>query len=285
MEVLVRVFQPILQNWLNEQMNEWEKERGSKSIWHNGPIDLQLPESINNIVAGLLKEGKSEKIKKIDLVFNSLGGSIESAYQIISLLDRKFPTAEITFVVPRVAKSAATLIALGCDSILFSQIGELGPLDVQIYRPGCESPISGITIKKLVEEELEKSSNENMKKWIFNTLKPEEVLEMKRFNDVAVKYLEYLLPRRMFKDQKEDKPKIQKVINAICEEFPNHSFVIDKTVAKETLGLNASFVSEKEEIILQNVRNIWEYMFRLSRHLETEKENLILKRILDNYGK
>ena len=279
MEKLSFILSKLIGDNLNNLMNAWEKERGTFSIWHNGPIDDDMVEAINNIVQTKLKSG--EKPKKIDLIVNSGGGYIESAYQIVCLLDRNFKESEIEFFVPRVAKSAATLIACGCNKILFSQIGELGPLDVQIGRGPNKRAISGITINRLVEEELKgENSNDNMKEWIYRTLTPEEVLELKRFNEVAVEYLKELLPKRMFKGKKPEDKEIKKVIKKLCQEFPNHSFVINHNTASNILGLNVSYVSKKEELMLQNARELWEYSERLQRAMQLDSENKVLRKVI-----
>ena len=44
-------------------------------------------------------------------------------------------TRELNVHVPRRAKSASTLLALGANHIYLSQFGELGPLDTQIFDP------------------------------------------------------------------------------------------------------------------------------------------------------
>jgi uncharacterized protein YqfB (UPF0267 family) len=172
-------------------------------------------------------------------------------------------------------------MACGCDAILFSQIGELGPLDVQLSGKNQKFPISGITINRLVEQELKgKNTNEYMREWIYKTLKPEEVLELKRFNDVAAKYLEELLPNRMFKENSMTLDEIKKIIEKICLEFPNHSFVIDYATAKNELNLNALQATPQEEILLQNIRELWDLGARLNSLNFLNSENYLLKRLL-----
>lgn len=278
MEKLSQVFGQFISNNQTELMKQWETERDTYSIWHSGPIDNELVESVNNIVQSIL-QGDND-LKDVDLIVDSQGGYIEPAYQVIRLLDRTFKDVKLNFIVPRMAKSAATLLACGCDKILFSQVGEIGPLDVQIGRHN-QAPISGITIKRLVDEELKgEKTNDNVKEWIYRTLKPEEVLEMRRFNDVAVKYLKELLPKRMFKGEDNATDKIDNAIEKLCDHFPNHSFVIDCETATKDLEFNAEYVSQKEELLLQNTRELWDYQRRLQKAIGLNSQNQILKRII-----
>ena len=45
---------------------------------------------------------------------------------------RLFGSEKLTFIIPRWAKSAATLLVCGGDEILMTPVAELGPLDPQI---------------------------------------------------------------------------------------------------------------------------------------------------------
>jgi Serine dehydrogenase proteinase len=69
----------------------------------------------------------------IDVVLDTYGGSLDSAYKIVLLLSRF--AERIRLFVPRRAKSAGTLIAIGAHELHMSPFAELGPLDTQIVDP------------------------------------------------------------------------------------------------------------------------------------------------------
>jgi Serine dehydrogenase proteinase len=73
------------------------------------------------------------KIPRINVLLDSPGGSLDSAYKMVRYLTCY--TSELNVHVPRRAKSASTLLALGANHIYLSQFGELGPLDTQIFDP------------------------------------------------------------------------------------------------------------------------------------------------------
>lgn len=73
------------------------------------------------------------KVRRINVLLDSPGGSLDSAYKIVRYLTSY--TTELNVHVPRRAKSASTLLALGARHIYLSQFGELGPLDTQIFDP------------------------------------------------------------------------------------------------------------------------------------------------------
>ena len=70
---------------------------------------------------------------ELDLIIHSPGGSPQAAEQIINYLRTQFKY--IRAIVPIQAKSAATMIALGCDEIVMGNHSELGPIDPQIPIP------------------------------------------------------------------------------------------------------------------------------------------------------
>jgi hypothetical protein len=71
--------------------------------------------------------------RELDLVIHSPGGSPQAAEQILEYLRTRFNY--IRAIVPLQAKSAATMLALGCDEILVGEHSELGPIDPQILVP------------------------------------------------------------------------------------------------------------------------------------------------------
>lgn len=68
----------------------------------------------------------------LDLVLHTGGGDIDAAEKLISMVRTKVGTGTLRAVVPDYAKSAGTLIALGADRIVMSDMSELGPIDPQI---------------------------------------------------------------------------------------------------------------------------------------------------------
>lgn len=69
----------------------------------------------------------------IDLVLDTLGGSLDTAFKTVLFLSRF--TERLRVFVPRRAKSSGTLIAIGANELYLSPFGELGPLDTQIRDP------------------------------------------------------------------------------------------------------------------------------------------------------
>jgi hypothetical protein len=76
---------------------------------------------------------KSPPEETINVILDSTGGPLDSAFRTILYLSRY--AEYLNVYVPRKAKSASTLIAVGASTIFMSPFGELGPLDTQIRDP------------------------------------------------------------------------------------------------------------------------------------------------------
>lgn len=98
-------------------------------------INGQLWHRIVQSAASLPKE-------KVALLIHSPGGDAGYSFRIAKLFQKR--CGGFYAVVPFMAKSAATLMALGADGIQLGRQGELGPLDVQLSDPETETTVSGL---------------------------------------------------------------------------------------------------------------------------------------------
>jgi hypothetical protein len=72
------------------------------------------------------------KGRHLVLILNCPGGDGLAAERLINVC-RSYSTNGYTVLVPKLAKSAATMICLGAKRIIMSQTSELGPIDPQIF--------------------------------------------------------------------------------------------------------------------------------------------------------
>lgn len=106
-------------------------------------VDWIAPNPLKAQVAGPLtsisladKDGFDEVTRNLpgpdlDVVLHSPGGSAEAAESIVELLRARF--RHIRFVIPNVAKSAATIMAMAGDQLVMDERSELGPTDPQMF--------------------------------------------------------------------------------------------------------------------------------------------------------
>ena len=67
----------------------------------------------------------------LDLLLHTTGGSIDATEKLMGMMRRHVGTAELRVIVPDFAKSSGTLMVLGADTVVMSDMSELGPIDPQ----------------------------------------------------------------------------------------------------------------------------------------------------------
>jgi hypothetical protein len=73
-----------------------------------------------------------DRSKGLDLILHTPGGEIAATESLVDYLRAMFGT-NIRAIVPQLAMSAGTMIALACDSIIMGKHSSLGPIDPQIF--------------------------------------------------------------------------------------------------------------------------------------------------------
>ena len=79
--------------------------------------------------------------RSVDLLLHTCGGDTDVAEKLMELLRGHVGAAELRVIVPEFAKSAGTLMVLGADRVVMSDMSELGPIDPQIVLAGGLQPI------------------------------------------------------------------------------------------------------------------------------------------------
>ena len=97
------------------------------SFWH--PVIISNADA--DMIEGVLQ--KSDLSRGLMVVINSPGGDALAAERIINVC-RAYTGGNFEAVVPKMAKSAATMICLGARKIWMSKTSELGPVDPQVLR-------------------------------------------------------------------------------------------------------------------------------------------------------
>lgn len=177
----------------------------------------------------------------LDVIVASSGGDINVAYN-LALLFRRYGKKKLTFIVPRWAKSAATLLVCAGDEILMTPVAELGPLDPQItemnpleQRVERFSPLHIESTLQLIRDEFAKG-NDKLAEGLMQRLQfPLTLGSFKKLLEVSQEYLEKLLSSRMLKDEPENARKIGKELTT---GYADHSSCITVEEAGK-IGLKA----------------------------------------------
>jgi ClpP class serine protease len=164
------------------------------------------------------------------LVLYSTGGVIGSAY-LIGKLCREYAEGKFVVVVPRQAKSAATLICCAADEIHMGSLSELGPIDPQIEDlPALGLKTSVEHIADLIKDY--PHASDMFAKYLNMSLKPIHLGYFERVAESAAQYAERLL--NLHPSNLKQKP--AEIAKALVYSYKDHGFVIDKAEACDIFG-------------------------------------------------
>lgn len=176
--------------------------------------------------------------KPLMLILLSRGGEPGSAY-LIGKLCSEFSGEKFVTVIPRYAKSAATLLACASDEIHMGSMSELGPIDPQIRSHVTEKMVPTLGLKNSIEHiatlvRKYPDSATMFAQFLHLSVEPVQVGYYERVAESAAQYAERLLkPReKLLPNSASD------TASHLVYEYKDHGFVIDKGEALEIFGNN-----------------------------------------------
>lgn len=239
-----------------------EELRGSKVVTYvtsdrQGPINARVAMDIIPIISGQLRKiGKQEKI---DLVLYSSGGDTMVPWRLVSMI-REYCN-KFSVIIPYKAHSAATMISLGADEIVMSDMSELSPIDpstVNVFNPvDPQNPQNRIPISveevmsyfDLAKNKFGIKSDEELTK-IFNkfvesnpSIHPLALGNVNRTHNL-IKILAKRLLKSHNEQMKEDE--VEKIIEFLTEKLYSHQYYIGRKEAKEDLGIKSIVFADKD---------------------------------------
>lgn len=230
-----------------------------------------LLQSSVDSVYGRLQDRFSFSPPGIELVviLESSGGDIDAAYNLAHLL-RKYGDKGLRFIIPRWAKSAATLLACSGKEILMTPVAELGPLDPQITttdpfegRSEHFSPLHIESTLELIRNEYHNGHKELADGLMQRLQYPLTLGSFKKSLELSKQYMEKLLTSGMLKDKPLE---AAKVAERLTEGYAAHGFCINIEESR-SIGL---VVDEIPESYLPEVWNMRK-LLREKRRLEEER--------------
>lgn len=246
--------------------------------------------------ARLVNAFRQEKAKlssnePVGLLIDSPGGYARAAFQIANLFKRRCDGFAV--IVPRYAKSAATLLALGADKIILGEDGELGPLDAQIYDPDYEGFRSGLdevqSLERLHASALE-AVDQSVISWVGRSGKKIDVLlpiatkfvsDMMRPLYEKIDTVHYIQRSRMLKEAEEyairllmpqhSPAKATEIARGLVEDYPEHGFIIDIDEATQ-IGLRVQQPTDDIQNVLDEMQPYLQTLSAIGRIEEVMDE-------------
>lgn len=110
------------------------------SAWLTKPAEANLGISDADKNAFMQAVYKLDKSRGLDLILHTPGGNIAAAESIVDYLHSIFGD-NIRAIVPQMAMSAGTMIALSCPEIMMGKHSSLGPVDPQYQGLSCQESV------------------------------------------------------------------------------------------------------------------------------------------------
>lgn len=269
---------------IRKSIDALKKIRGNEILplfLNKAHIDTSTVDDIFEELRAKYTNDKDSKNDKLDIILDSGGGLIDSAYN-IGIFIRRYAREELNVIIPRWAKSAATLLACCGDRIEMTPVAELGPVDPQITmhnplenRLEAFSPLDIDSTLQLIRDEFT-AGHEKLARGLLERLQfPLTLGGIKKSLQVGVQYIEKLLSSRMFKDDHE---KAHKIATCLVHDYSTHSFCIDCQEAQK-IGLKVAYLPEQQIDVVWEIRKYILKKNEIEKQIMKQKHEKLLKNI------
>jgi hypothetical protein len=219
-----------------------------------------------------------EDKSNIDVILFSHGGDPDQAYLIGSML-QEFTNKKLTVIVPRIAKSAATLIACAADELIMLPSSELGPIDPVIESPETKRYVPVLSLMESFEILVKKGLSEEVIKEVLHRIPVTELGDYNRLADHTKSLAERLLVRRMFRDEKDV---AESIAEKLCKGYKSHYASITLSDVRE-LGLKLVDITKDVKDAIWNLHKLW--IDKVIEYEDKFPENVKLNAINFKVGK
>lgn len=279
-----------------------EKLRSSKVITYltsdrQGPVNARVAMDIIPIISKQLRQiGKTENI---DLFLYSTGGDTMVPWRLVSMI-REY-CDKFSVLIPYKAHSAASMISLGADEIVMTDLSELSPIDPSTanvfnpqdpHNPQNKIPISVeevVAFMSLAKDKFGIKDETELTKIFSKFVEANPQIHPLALGNVNRTHnLIRLLASRLLKSHKEKMrdDEIEKVVEYFTEKLYSHQYFIGRKEAKEDLGVKTvieasaelakamtdlyeSYVDEME------LSKLWNAEMELGNNFQTKKDHKI----------
>lgn len=138
---------------------------------------------------------RMDKKKGLDLILHTPGGDLAATEQIIHYLRSVF-NGDIRAVIPQMAMSAGSMIAVSCKSIIMGKQSCLGPFDPQLNGAPCQSVVK--EFYKAVHDIEEHPASLGLWQTIISKLTPTFISQCEQADELATELTEMILSDKGF---------------------------------------------------------------------------------------
>lgn len=216
-------------------------------LWmENGSIEHSVVDDVFDQISTTVSPTNTD----LDVLIHTPGGDIHAAYN-LSLLFRQYAKKRLTFIVPRWAKSAGTLLVCSGDQIEMGPISEIGPVDPQITqlnplekRLERFSPLHIEATLEMIRNEFS-NGNQELANGLLQRLQfPLTLGGIHKSLKISKDYISDLLSSRMLSGS-TNVELCSKIAETLVEGYADHGYCIEFNEAKR-IGLNVKLINKPD---------------------------------------
>lgn len=196
-------------------------------------VDLGISDADKNGFMSVVH--KLDRDKGLDLLLHTPGGDMAATESLVDYLHSMFKT-DIRAIIPQIAMSGGTIMALACNSIVMGKESSIGPIDPQF---GAQSVVAVLEEFERIREEIKDDPN-NALLWepVLRKLEPGTITHYQNAVTWSHEMAGRFLHANMFSKDKGAKAKIAKIIKHLTDSqsTKNHGRHIALAEAKEIFG-------------------------------------------------
>ncbi|MDP3025848.1 MAG: serine protease [candidate division Zixibacteria bacterium] len=259
---------------------ELESKRNSKILTYitgdRRGLETKIATDVFSIIYEHLKH--IGRCNAIDLFLYSTGGMTMAGWGLVNLI-REF-CDKFSVIIPFKAHSCATLITLGANEIIMSELGQLSPIDPSVtspYNPPApgtqpmgppqllpvpvEDVIGYLDLAKKEMELKKDSSKATAFGYLSNNVHPLALGSVYRAREQIKMLAQKLLSFHISKHQKN---KINHIVSQVTKELYSHDYIIGRREAKEIIKLNIIDVDSDTATAIWNLYKEYENLLDLN---------------------
>lgn len=213
-----------------------------------GPFNARIAMDVIPLISKQLRTIR--KTENIDLFIYSAGGDTMVPWRLVSMI-REYCN-KFSVLIPYKAHSAATMIALGADEIVMSDLSELSPIDpttanifnpVDPANPQNRIPISVEDVMAyfdLAKNKFGIKNDEELSRIFGKFVESNPQIHPLALGNVnRIHNLIRILAKRLLKSHKTQlkEEEVEKIVDYFTEKLYSHQYFIGRKEAKEDLGL------------------------------------------------
>ena len=232
--------------------------------------ETQIGNDCIDYIADILDE--CGEVNRITLLIHTLGGDLDAAWRLTNLI--KMYCREFNIIIPSIAMSAGTLIALGANRIIMPNRAVLGPIDPSIFhefgppiKVGDNEAVQYVSAEDLygfvhfMKNDLNISGENALGSILAGLSTQLHPLTIGNIYRVRAQIQE--LARNLLESHSQPNREIKKIIDVLCTKSGSHVHTINRNAATH-LGLKVEQPNSPLLATINKIRNSYNAQMQLS---------------------